>query len=123
MIVLLNKSPGKVVEHKSDTDGHWLEMVVEMYDQRYILLCVYDYNNRTNGVMMERLGILINSWIVTFMTEKVIIGGDFNIAPDSWLDHKPHRGQQPEYDDILTNLCMSTRTVDYWRIVNPTSVK
>lgn len=124
VMVLFNKFPGKVIEHKSDTGGHWLIMVVEMQDQRYILLCVYGYNNRINNrVMMASLGSCINNWKITFMTEKVIIGGDFNIAPDSWLDRKPHRGQHPEYDDILTNLCMSTHTVDYWRISNPTSVK
>uniref|UniRef100_A0A3Q2QH20 exodeoxyribonuclease III n=1 Tax=Fundulus heteroclitus TaxID=8078 RepID=A0A3Q2QH20_FUNHE len=110
VMVLFNKFPGKVIGHKIDPDGHWLIMVIEMHDQKYILLCVYGYNNKT-----------INRF--TFMTEKVVMGGDFNIAPDSWLDHKPHRGQQPEYDDILTNLCTSTHTVDYWRISNPTTVK
>lgn len=122
--MLFNKFPGKVIEHKSDTGGHWLIMVVEMHDQKYILICVYGHNNRTNNrVMMASLSSLINNWKVSFMTEKVVIGGDFNIAPDSWLDRKPHRGQQPVYDDILTNLCMSAHTVDCWRISNPTSVK
>uniref|UniRef100_A0A3B4WDT5 exodeoxyribonuclease III n=1 Tax=Seriola lalandi dorsalis TaxID=1841481 RepID=A0A3B4WDT5_SERLL len=124
VMVLFSKFPGKVIEHKSDTDGHWLILVVEIHDQRYICVCVYGYNNRPkNRVMMESLGSFIKNWEIKYMTDKVVLGGDFNIAPDSWLDRIPHRGQQPEYDDILTNLCISTHTVDYWRITNPMSLK
>lgn len=123
VMVLFNKFPGKVIDHKSDTGGHWLIVVVEMHHQRYILRCVNGYNRTNNKVMMASLGSLINNWKITYMTEKVVMGGDFNIAPDSWLDWKPQRGQRPEYDDISTYLCMSTHTVDYWRISNPTYVK
>lgn len=123
VMVLLNKFPGKIIKHESDTDGHWIMMVLEIYDQKYVSLCIYGYNIRTNNrAMMTKLDRLINNWKITYMTEKVIIGGDFNIAPHSWLDRRPQRGQQPEYDDIIKNLCTSTHTVDYWRMSNPTSV-
>lgn len=60
-MVLMNRVPGKVIEHKSDTDGHWLMVIVEIFDQKLILLCVYGYNNRIkNRVTLERLGLLIN---------------------------------------------------------------
>lgn len=32
------------------------------------------------------------------------------------------RDIQPEYDDIILNLCTSTNEIDYWRISNPTSI-
>ena len=84
VMILFNRLPGKIMEHKSDTGGHWLMVVVEIHDQRFILTCVYGYNNPTNNrAIMESLGILINEWKTTFMTEKVILGGDFNIAPNS----------------------------------------
>lgn len=60
-MVLLNRLPGKVIEHTSDTGGHWLMVVVEIHDQRLILLYVYRHNNRTNNRnMMLKLGLLIN---------------------------------------------------------------
>ena len=62
---------------------------------------------------METVGILINEWKTKFMTEKVILGGDFNIAPNSWMDRIPHGGPQPQFDDALSNLCSITNTVDY----------
>lgn len=43
--------------------------------------------------MMLKLGLLINDQKTTYVTEKVIMGGDFNIAPDSWLDRICHKGQ------------------------------
>ena len=48
-------------------------------------------------------------------SDKVILGGDHNIAPDSWLDRKPHRYSQPVYNDTIMNLCTTTHTIDYWR--------
>lgn len=77
-------------------------VVVEMHDQRFILLCVYGFYNRANNRAM--LGLLINEWKIIYDTEKVIVGGDFNIAPDSWLDRTPHRGQQPEYINKYSRL-------------------
>lgn len=61
VIMLLYRLPGKVIEHKSDTEGHWLMVVVEMHDQRFILLCVYGFVNRANNrAMLIKLGLLIN---------------------------------------------------------------
>lgn len=48
--------------------------------------------------------------------KKIILGGDFNIASNSWLDRTPRRGQQPELNDTLASL-----TVDHWRTSNPTT--
>ena len=52
-----------------------------------------------------------------YMTENLIMGADSNVAPDSWLGRIPECGQQPE---SLLNLCNSTKTIDQWRLVNPT---
>lgn len=51
--------------------------------------------------MIIKLGLLINEWKISYDSGKVIVGGDYKIAPDSWLDRTPRRGQQPEYIDIL----------------------
>lgn len=38
----------------------------------------------------------IREWSATYGTDSIIIGSDFNIAPNSWLDRKPPKGSQPE---------------------------
>lgn len=56
-------------------------------------------------------------------TDNIITGGDFNIAPNSWLDRKPPKGSQPDYNDIITNFCLSNNLGDYWRITNPGKIE
>ncbi len=124
VMILFNKFPGSIIDHKKDTEGHWLMVVVEMNDKRYILICVYGYNNKaTNVNFYAKISQLINEWKITFTSDKVILGGDHNIAPDSWLDRIPHRNSQPVYSDTILTLCTTTHVIDYWRTLNPTSVQ
>jgi len=62
-------------------------------------------------------------WLTNGKSVNVIMGGDFNIALDSWLDRKPQRSTQAVYNDTILNLCTKTNVVDYWRITNPNSVQ
>ena len=99
-------------------------VVVEINDKHYILVCIYGYNNKAVNVnFYANLSRLINEWKTTYSSDKVILGGDYNIAPDSWLDRKPHRYSQPVYTDTIQELCTTTNTIDYWRSSNPTSVQ
>ncbi len=61
VMILFNRLPGTIIEQKTDTGGHWLMAVVEIHDQRFILTCVYGYNNQTNNrAMMNNVGLLVN---------------------------------------------------------------
>lgn len=40
----MNKCPGKVIEVKGDTDGHWIAAVLNIEGTSLILLNVYGYN-------------------------------------------------------------------------------
>lgn len=53
----------------------------------------------------------------------MIIGGDFNIVPDLWLDRRPQRGSHYVYNDTLLNFCKTVNVVDYWRVSNPNSIQ
>lgn len=87
VMILFNRLPGTIIEHKNEENGHWLMLAVEIHEQRFILTCVYGFNQTKN----RALGILINEWKIKFATEEVIIGGDFNIAPNSWMERIPHK--------------------------------
>lgn len=44
VMILFNRFPGDVIVYRSDSDGHWLMVVSEIYGLNYTLLCVYGYN-------------------------------------------------------------------------------
>lgn len=44
--ILFNRFPGNLINHKSDTDGHWLMVASEMNGINYILVSVYGYNRK-----------------------------------------------------------------------------
>lgn len=124
VIVLFNRFPGSIIDHKGDMEGHWLMVVVEMNDKRYILICIYGYNNKAvNANLYAKLSQFLNEWKITYSSHKVIMGGHLNIAPDSWLDRIPHRYSQSIYSDTILNLCTSTHIINYWRSSNPRSVQ
>lgn len=123
-MILCNRFTGNVISHVGDKDGHWLIAAIEICDQKIIVLSIYGYNNKVNNrSMLEKLGRLVNEWKAVHMTDKVVMGGDFNIAPNSWLDRLPPRGQQPENNEVLHNFCIETNTFDYWRLNNPTNLE
>uniref|UniRef100_A0AAX7SHF8 exodeoxyribonuclease III n=1 Tax=Astatotilapia calliptera TaxID=8154 RepID=A0AAX7SHF8_ASTCA len=122
--ILFNKFAGRVIDHKSDGMGHWIMVLVEVCEQKIILINVYGYNNRSlNRNMMSNLSKLIAKWSTTYGSTQVIIGGDFNLAPNSWLDRQPQRGNQPEHESIICDLCTTTNMIDYWRMTNPNTKK
>uniref|UniRef100_A0A8C6PU90 Endonuclease/exonuclease/phosphatase domain-containing protein n=1 Tax=Nothobranchius furzeri TaxID=105023 RepID=A0A8C6PU90_NOTFU len=122
-MILFNNFAGNVIDHKRDEEGHWLMVIVECCEQKLLLINVYAYNNRSlNRNMMTTLSKLIKQWRTAYSTDQVI-GGDFNLAPNSWLDRQPPRWNQPEYDSILCDYSMSTDLLDYWRMTNPNMKK
>ncbi len=45
-MILFYRFQGSIVDHKSDTNGHWLMGTVEIDGVKFILVCVYGYNSR-----------------------------------------------------------------------------
>ncbi len=58
-----------------------------------------------------------------YNAENVIMGGDFNIVPDPWLDRRPQRASHSVYNDTILNFCKTVNVVDYWRVSNPNSIQ
>lgn len=83
VMILFNRFPGSITDHKWNTEGHWLMVAVEINDKRYILICIYGYNNKAVNVnLYAKLSQLINELKTEYSLDKVILGGDHNIAPD-----------------------------------------
>lgn len=120
VMILINRFSGNILDHKSDSKGHWLMVVIELNAVNYILLCIYGFNQRTqNKDLFSSLSRLIEGWKVIFKTDKIVIGGDFNLAPDRWLDRLPSRWQCHCYEEIISEFTSQLNLTDYWRIKNP----
>lgn len=77
VMILFSRFPGNIMDHKKDTEGYWLMVVVETNDKRYILICIYGFNNQALNVKLyAKLSQLIIEWKTTYDSDKVIMGGD-----------------------------------------------
>lgn len=71
-MILFNRFPGNIIDHKKDTEGHWLMVVMETNDKCYILICVYGFNSQVINVnFYAKLSQLINEWKITSNSDKV----------------------------------------------------
>lgn len=121
VMILFNRFPGKIIDHKRDATGYWLMVATEINDKIYILLCVYGYNKRAqNKTLFSSLSKYLEEWKMLFSTDRVIIGGDFNLAPDLLLDRLPSRRHYHTHDEIILELITKANLIDYWRMKNPT---
>lgn len=101
-------------------NGHWLMVTVEIDGVKFILICVYGYNCKAlNKLFYADLCVKINQWKMTYLTDEVIIGGDFSLVPDNAVDRLPPRGLHHTFDDIFNNMVSNINLIDCWRFKNP----
>ena len=99
-------------------------VIADINDEKFILMCVYGYNERgKNKMFISDLCKLLIDCMRTYSTDKIIVGGDFNLAPDLWLDRQPPKAQCHKYDDLIVDLINRANLVDYWRVKNPSSIQ
>lgn len=88
--ICLRGFPGEVVTFKCDKDGHWIAMVVNLEGSFAILINIYGYkSNVQNRILLGILTEIIADYKKLYGIRFTLIGGDFNIAPDEWLDRCP----------------------------------
>uniref|UniRef100_A0A3Q3K3X3 Endonuclease/exonuclease/phosphatase domain-containing protein n=1 Tax=Monopterus albus TaxID=43700 RepID=A0A3Q3K3X3_MONAL len=110
----------KLINQKSDVDGHWLMIVIELNDQKYILVNVYRYNNRTkNKRIFNDLCTMIDGWKSLYSTDKAIVAGDFNEVPDEWLDRDPTKFTTSTVNPLIVEFSTSLDFINIWRNNNP----
>lgn len=118
--ICLQKCPGKIIFHKADDDGHWLVIVLNLDKHFLILINVYGYNNRSqNNDLLCLITDIISELKITYPTEFILIGGDFNLTPDEWLDREPSKHKLAHVNNIINNFCVQNNLIDIWRKRNP----
>lgn len=118
--ICLHNCPGKIIFHKADDEGHWLAIVLSLDKFFFILINVYGYNNRNqNRDLLSSITDIINELKIIYPTEFILIGGDFNLTPDEWLDRDPSKFNFSQVNNIVQNFCSSNLLIDIWRTQNP----
>ncbi len=118
--ICLNNCPGKVVTSQSDAHGHWLTAVVNCEGIFVILVHVYGYNSSgQNKILFSIISEAVAQIKSKFNTNLVLIGGDFNLAPDEWLDRSPSSYTSHHFNNIIQDFCRLNSLTDIWRVKHP----
>lgn len=118
--ILFNNCPGKVIASKSDLSGHWLAVVLDIEHIFFILVNVYGHNNsKLNQNLLKDVSSLISDLKRVYPTDNIVVGGDFNIAPDETYDRHPPKSTTSQPNPLLSNFCTSLKLIDVRRYLNP----
>lgn len=118
--ILFNNCPGKVISVKTDSNGHWVAIVMDIESVFFILINIYGYNNvKQNQQLFADVSCLVCDFKKLFPTDNIVIGGDFNVTPDETLDRHPPKSSTPQLNSLITNFCNNLKLLDVWRHLNP----
>uniref|UniRef100_A0A3B3IJR3 Reverse transcriptase domain-containing protein n=1 Tax=Oryzias latipes TaxID=8090 RepID=A0A3B3IJR3_ORYLA len=110
----------KVITHISDDDGHWLICVLKTDDGFLILCNVYGYNIPShNKLLLTEIAKHVKLLNHKYCTNTVVIGGDYNMVLDEWLDRVPSKFNTHHINPTLRDFCLDVNVSDPWRIKNP----
>ncbi len=117
--ICFNRCPGNVTTHKAVENGHWLAAVLNIEGSFMILINIYGYNNTNqNERMLAEISDVITEYRNVYNTSLILLGGDFNMAPDDWLDRCPSKFNSNHYNTTLFDFCNTHSLIDVWRNKN-----
>lgn len=118
--ILFNNLPGKILKSKSDSNGHWISVVLNIGDVLFILFNVYGYNSiQLNNKLLAEISNLLFELKRLYPTDNVIMGGDFNMVMDETLDRCPPKFSDSHPNLHFLNFCLDNNVMDVWRAGNP----
>lgn len=84
-----------------------------------ILVNVYGYNSSgQNKILFSNITDVVTQLKSKFHTNFLLIGGDFNLAPE-WLDRSPSSYTSHHLNNIIQEFCQSNSLNDIWRLKHP----
>lgn len=114
--ILFHNFPGKLLTSRKCLGGHWILCVLSIEHSFIILGNIYGYNNlHQNKGLLSEINNCIKELRLAYPTDNVILGGDFNMVCDEWLDRCPTKFENHHYNPHLTNFCNNHNLLDPWR--------
>lgn len=122
--ILFNKFSPDVIETVISDTGRWLILVFKMDNAKFIICNIYGHNTVS---LARAMFIDICTKIKELQNEhenvNLIMGGDFNDAPDDDIDRFPSRLNQYARFKCTAFLPDQLTVVDAWRYLNPQSLE
>ncbi len=116
---LKNNFSGNVLEVFSDPFGHFLCLLLCWNNLVFILVNIYGYNlNTENDKLFESLEERILLWFRKHPHAFLLIGGDFNITLNDFVDRWPPK-QPGSSNTILKTFMQKYNLIDIWREIYP----
>lgn len=72
-----------------------------------------------NKIMLEEISDHIKKMCHKYSTKNLILGGDFNMVLDEWLDRSPSKFHSHRINPVLEQFCLNLNVTDPWRAANP----
>lgn len=117
--ICFNRCPGKILCNKVDKDGHWIACVLNIDNILIILINIYGYNNdQKNRNLLHQISTVIRELNTKFPTDHLIVGGDFNVTPDEWMDRWPSKLSREHRNPIMESFTNNNKLIDIWRTLN-----
>ena len=117
--ICFNRCPGNVITQKADENGHWLAVVLNIEGSLVILINIYGYSTlNQNKLMLSEISDIVDEYRNVYSTNLILFGGDFNLAPDDWLDRIPSKISNNHYNTTLLDFCNTHALIDIWRSRN-----
>lgn len=117
--ICFNRCPGKVITQEADIDGHWAACVLDIESNLIITINIYGHNNdQKNKQLLHHITTVIRKLQLNYPTEHIIVGGDFNIAPDEWMDRCPSKYSKVTWNPIMEDFMKVNKLNDVWRNLN-----
>ena len=125
MILVKEQLDFKLISSKIHPSGRYILLEVEIQDLPFVLLNIYAPNKCAEQcVFFSKLSEELKD-LVTDADKSVVVGGDFNVILDQYLDGRggnKKRKDSVQYHDVEV-MIIEHDLVDMWRIRNPTDTR
>jgi len=121
--ILRNTFDGDILGSDSDSLGHFHLLVISLNQQIIILGNIYGYNTSPdNKNFFDKLDEKLTLWSNKFPNAFLILGGDFNVSINNYLDRHPPKGTACVSPALLGLICKFD-LVDIWRERYPNNLE
>lgn len=106
LVLFHPKFNGEIIYTKVSEAGRWILLVIKCGDNIFILVNVYGFNARnSNTTLLNSLSNKIIQEMNKFPSASVIVGSDFNEAPNLCTDRFPARVNQDNFNPVIYDFC------------------
>lgn len=118
--ILLNKFNGDIIESLMSDEGRWILLTLKLNNSYFIVCNLYSHNYPAQAKIMftelcDKLAAFKNKYKEAYL----IVGGDFNDAPNDLIDRIPARTTQNSRFKSTAFISEQLSVIDIWRFLNP----